>query len=225
MSAREVKRRREGWVREGIVYEYIAAVPAKRAAVESKSVFSHRNRIGNALTIYTFDLTAHVVNGDVSRRSPRRVRTPRVVARQRTRRGAVGDASARRLAGDARALVASRAGAAGAPKPASEGRGDRGGCSPRRGRAKTPPRAREPLARTPRGGVLMPDSRWTRATARGARRRRVLALGAAGILLGEARSRRAPPPRAPQGGRGCEGVSRHRRHADARPKVLTRAEF
>jgi len=56
MSAREVKRRREGWVREGIVYEYIAAVPAKRAAVESKSVFSHRNRIGNALTIYTFDL-------------------------------------------------------------------------------------------------------------------------------------------------------------------------
>ena len=79
MSAREVKRRREGWVREGIVYEYIAAVPAKRAAVESKSVFSHRNRIGNALTIYTSTFTAHVVNGDVSRRSPRRVRTPRVV--------------------------------------------------------------------------------------------------------------------------------------------------
>ena len=46
------------------------------------------------------------------------------------------------------------------------------------------PELENPLARTPRGGVLMPDSRWTRATAREARRRRVLALGAAAMLLG-----------------------------------------
>ena len=52
------------------------------------------------------------------------------------------------------------------------------------GERKHLPELENPLARTPRGGVLMPDSRWTRATAREARRRRVLALGAAGILLG-----------------------------------------
>ena len=34
MSAREDRRRREGWFREGEVYEYIAAVPEKKATVE-----------------------------------------------------------------------------------------------------------------------------------------------------------------------------------------------
>lgn len=34
MSAREDRRRREGWFREGVVYEYIAAVPEKKAPVE-----------------------------------------------------------------------------------------------------------------------------------------------------------------------------------------------
>lgn len=34
MSARKDRRRREGWFREGVVYEYIAAVPAKKAPVE-----------------------------------------------------------------------------------------------------------------------------------------------------------------------------------------------
>lgn len=53
------------------------------------------------------------------------------------------------------------------------------------GERKHLPELENPLARTPRGGVLMPDARWTRATAREARRGRVLlALGAAGILLG-----------------------------------------
>ena len=185
MSAREVKRRREGWVREGIVYEYIAAVPAKRAAVESKSVFSHRNRIGNALTIYGLDFYG-------SRRERRRLATL-----SSARPNASGRGSTTHSSGRGRRCVC----------PTSRRRRSRVGCVSRWGRWRseacvggtrrprrlfaetgtsenTSPSSENPLARTPRGGVLMPDSRWTRATAREARRRRVLALGAAGILLG-----------------------------------------
>ena len=225
MSAREVKRRREGWVREGIVYEYIAAVPAKRAAVESKSVFSHRNRIGNALTIYGLDFYGSRRDGDVSRRSPRRVRTPRVVARQRTRRARsamrLPDVSPETLARWLRLALGPLAleacvGGTRRPRRLFAETGTSGKRLPELENPSRAPRAGASSCRTPAGPepprARPDDAESSRSAPRGS-------------SSGEAPLRRAPPPRAPQGGRGCEGVSRHRRHADARPKVLTRAEF
>ena len=226
MSARAVKRRREGWVREGIVYEYIAAVPAKRAAVESKSVFSHRNRIGNALTIYGLDFYG-------SRRERRRLATLSSARPNASGRGSTTHSSGR----DRRCVC-----------PTSRRRRSRVGCVSRWGRWRSEAcvggtrRPRRLFAETGTSENTSPSSRTpSRAPRAGASSCRTPAgpepprarpddaessrSAPRGSSSGRRVRARAPPPRAPQGGRGCEGVSRHRRHADARPKVLTRAEF